>query len=229
MREVEQTDEDLGRLEVFRARLRHSLPARFVLRFHVTLIVLAAIAAGWTGDVLLLHAGLRSMLLRYPLVIAVSYGAFLAGVAAWLRHSGIGEYVDRRKAEQLVGDHVPSAPRDASIHWDGWDPAGAIPADGEGCLLALLFGLVVLAFGGYTVMTAPTFFADIVVELLLAAGMLRGIRRSRESRWMSSVWSNTWGSVVVALILAFIAGMLGRAAHPPATTLLELWVRLHAR
>ena len=220
-----ENDDDLGRLEVFRARLRHSLPARFLLRHHLTLVVGASILSGWGVDAFLLHHGMRRMILRYPLAICASYGVFMLGIAAWLRYSGIAEYVTRRKAEELVGEHVPSKPReDFPLSWDWFN----VPTvDAEGCLIALLVGIALIAFGGYTIFAAPTFFADVVVEVLLAAGLLRGVRRSRESGWMSGVWANTWGSVVVALVFAAIAAMIAHGMDPPPATLGELWVRLH--
>src|SRR4051812_40596024 len=143
-----EREDDDWRLEVFRARLRHSLPARFFLRFHVSLIVLATLLSGWLADVVMLRAGLRSMLLRYPLVIAASYGALLAGVGAWLRYSGIAEYVSRRKAQDLVGDGVPGAPAPPGVGW--LDPSGYfnLTGDVEGCLLGTLAIVAIVAFGG---------------------------------------------------------------------------------
>lgn len=223
-----ENDDDLGKLEVFRARLRHSLPARFLLRFHLTLIVTASIFLGWLVDVVLLHKGVRSMIARYPIVILVSYGVFIAGIGAWLRYSGIADCVNRYKARYLIGDNVRQASRGARVVPDPsgiFDPTGGFW--GEGCLLAVLAIVVFLAFGGYTIMTAPAFFADVVIELLLAAGLLHGVKRAREAGWVSGVVANTWGSPVVAFLLAFIAWMLARAYHPQPATLGELWFRLH--
>jgi hypothetical protein len=226
---LERDDEDLGRKEILRARLRHSLPARFLLRYHLTVIVLAAVAAGWVLDVGLLRAGLRLMIVRYPLAVLASYGVFVLGIGVWLRYSGIAAYVNRRRAGDLIGDHVPAVPRVPAVEAtrSDWVEAPLNLPDPEGCLWFAILGLAFLALGGYTIATAPTFFADIVLEVLLAAGLVRGVRRLRESGWVSSVIAGTWGSPALAMALAFVAGLLALGMHPHPATLGELWWRLH--
>lgn len=220
----DDADNERWRLEIFRDRLRHSLAARFVLRFHVSLILAASIATGWAVDRALLAVGSHSMLSRYPLAILGAYLAFLGGVAAWLRYSGIRQYVSSRRARELVGDEVPRggplAARPAS-RVDIADLAG-FPGDIDGCLIALGLAAIFFALGGYLVVVAPSFFADVVLELLLAAGLLRGIRRVESSGWIAGVWGNTWPTLAFVLALALLAGWLARSIDPPARTLPEL-------
>lgn len=216
------------RIAVYRDKLRRSLAARFYLRFHVSLILFASILAGWAFDVALLHAGMTSMVKRLPLAVLAAYGVFAFGIWLWLRYSGIGEYVKRTKAEALVeGADPPRARKEGS----GYDDLLWISMDPEGCLIVLGLliagGVLFLAFGGYAFMAADAIFADIVIEMLLAAGLLRGVRRMQRSGWFASLWKNTWPSLAFSLIVALAVGGFARHVSPKVTTLAELWQAWH--
>jgi hypothetical protein len=218
-------DGERWRLEIFRDRLRHSLAARFLLRFHVSLFLAGSVATGWIVDRLLLGAGWQAMLWRYPLAIAAAYLAFLGGVAAWLRYSGIREYLDRRNAAALVGDDVARGrPTDWRTQGRSWDAVDIpwLATDFEGCLLSLLLLAAFFAFGRYLIFAAPSLFADVVLELLLAAGLLRGVRRIESSGWIAGVWANTWPTLAFALAASLFVGWLGKSTQPPSSTLPEL-------
>jgi hypothetical protein len=70
--------------------VKRYLVQRFYTRFHMSLILsssgLAAMLASWA----LLHAGVHSMLVRYPVATGVAYFTFLSGVWLWLRYAGLG-------------------------------------------------------------------------------------------------------------------------------------------
>lgn len=55
-------------------------------RFQMSIIVLVTGAVGLLTSYLLLHLGLESMALRYPLAVLASYMAFLALLGLWLRY-----------------------------------------------------------------------------------------------------------------------------------------------
>ena len=225
---VDENTEEHWRIAVYRDKLRRSLAARFYLRFHVSLILGAAILGGWIFDIALLRAGMTSIGWRLSLAVLAAYGVFTLGVWMWLRYSGIGEYVKRTKAEALVGDGVdmPGFPKPIDLP----DPSYLI-LGGDGCLLALgiLFVVFVLFFalGGYAFMAADAIFADIVIEMLLAAGLLRGVRRMQRSGWFASLWKNTWPSLVFSLLVAVCLGAFARHWAPHAATLKELWITVH--
>jgi hypothetical protein len=73
-----------------REGVKRRLAQRFYTRFHMSLILsssgLAAMLASWA----MLHAGLTSMLARYPVAVTVAYLTFLGGVWVWLRYVGLG-------------------------------------------------------------------------------------------------------------------------------------------
>ncbi len=214
------------RLEVYRRRLQHSLGARFVLRFHVSLILAFTIAMGWFADWALLNAGMREMLLRYPLAVACAYVAFLAAVWIWIDYSGIREYLQARRADELVGEHVPQAQpvvgRGVEAGDLDWLDFASI-LDAEGCLVVLgALALIVGVFyflGGYVWINAAAFFSEIVLELLLAAGLLRGIQKVEASGWVLGVWRSTRSSLLFSLIFAVLFSAGAHAFRPAAYTL----------
>jgi hypothetical protein len=59
----------------------------------------------------MLQAGVGSMLVRYPIAIAVAYGTFLLGVWLWLQYAGVGDAQERRPGDSLVdGAGLPDIP-----------------------------------------------------------------------------------------------------------------------
>jgi hypothetical protein len=68
------------RIEIIRRRLlRKSTP-----RIQVTLILTLTALAGFLTSFCLLHSGVHSMWLRYPLAILMAYGVFLVLLGVWL-------------------------------------------------------------------------------------------------------------------------------------------------
>jgi hypothetical protein len=232
---VDSREDEKWKLEIFRDKLRHSLGARFFLRFHVSLILVFSIVAGWGADWLLLQAGLLTMAIRYVLAIFVAYGAFLLGVYVWIEYAGIREYLNQQNAKLLVGDDVSRKTRDTLDRKDGIDmlidPIGWATA-GEGCMIVALLciGFVVLFyfFGGFIWANAATFFADVVLELLLAGGLLRGIRRTEASGWVLGVVNSTYWSLMLTLTIALLFSWWAHVAYPGANTLPEVLSRLLA-
>jgi hypothetical protein len=72
------------------ARLERAIVARYSVRLHLSLILVACFAAGMIVSKLLLVAGLHSMLLRYPMALVAAYATFLVGIRLWLAYAGYG-------------------------------------------------------------------------------------------------------------------------------------------
>ena len=215
------------KIDVFRDKLRHSLSARFFLRFHIGLILFLTVLTGWLVDAALFKLGLQAMGARYFLAIMAAYGGFLLGVYLWIEYSGIKQYIERRNANKLIGDNVPAEPGKISSDWSGLellDPTGCMI--NEGC--STVFFLVVAAvvgfyfFGGYFFLNAADLFIEVVLELLLAAGLLRGIRKVEASGWMLGVWRTTWPSLVFSLFVTALLVAVAHDTYPTANTLPEL-------
>ncbi len=93
-------------------KLKGFLVKRFYTRFHMSLILMSCGLMGMLSSWALLHAGVQSMLVRYPIVICVAYLTFLTGVWAWLRYVGVerGEGGQRSSMDGGLdlGNLVPS-------------------------------------------------------------------------------------------------------------------------
>ncbi len=212
-----------SRIESYRESLRYSLKARFLLRFHAALIIAWTSLITWCVDFALLKAGLSAMMLRYPLAILAGYIAFLLSVRAWLEYSGISEYLNERRAQELLKS-PPRKLKDASA-WDisGLDfPSG----DGEGCLIMIVIVVAgFILFWGVSAF-ATQLFADVVLEVILAAGLLKGLRKAESSGWLTGTWSSTKYWLLFVLVAAIIFAGWAQAKYPDATTVAQVF---HAR
>ena len=106
---VEEDDLVKPRRPWTRERFRAALERRYSPRLHMSLILsasgFAAMIASWS----LLHLGVGSMLIRYPVAISLAYATFLVGVWTWLRAMGFidGEGRSRRDGSSLDGGDIP--------------------------------------------------------------------------------------------------------------------------
>lgn len=224
------------KLEQYRRKLKTSLGARFVLRFHVSLMLAASILAGWLADLFILRLGYESMLIRYPLAIGFAYIGFLGAVWIWIEYSGIREYMKMQKADPLIGEHIKEAQSKAdkkssrAADWIDF-PFDFGIGDGEGCLFVLgailVFGLIFFFLGGYLWLYASEFAVEIVLELLLAAGLLRGIRRIESSGWVAGVWRSTRWSLAFSVTVAILFAAWAHSQYPEAKTLPEVFKSRH--
>jgi hypothetical protein len=90
-----------------RERIGAFLRARYSTRVHMSFILsacgLTAMAASWG----LLHSGVSSMLVRYPISMGLAYATFLLGVWTWLRATGLADgragFPGRRMRERGQG------------------------------------------------------------------------------------------------------------------------------
>lgn len=207
---------------IIKQKLSHSIAARFLVRFHVALILIGAVAAGWLANRLLYQAGFTSMLVRHPLAVLAAYGGFLSGLQLWIRYSGIREYVSVRRSKEILEPHdlkLKYGPKDRGP--GDWVPTDMPIVADEGCLLVIAFlGLTLIAFavGGYLVLYAADLMAELVFELLLAAGLVRGIRRVDVLASIGIPRMTLW-ALAVALTVSMIFGVFARQSYPAATTI----------
>lgn len=103
-----------------RKRLAGWLEKRFLVRFHVLLILVISFAVGLLTTRLLLHFGLETMHWRWPLALLAAYGAFLLALRVWLSYVGLGRYLDDRSSLDL---DLPDV---------GFSPSGGATGGGAG-------------------------------------------------------------------------------------------------
>ena len=100
-----------GKLQLFRDYFRK----RFFLRLHMFLILTATALTGLLASKALLMIHLRSMLIRYPAAVLISYLAFLFFIKLWLCYISEQRNKGNRgsKANSLldtVGDAIDVVP-----------------------------------------------------------------------------------------------------------------------
>ncbi len=204
-------------------KLKRFLSDRFRVRLHISLLLLAAVAAGWIANRALFLLGVNHLLLRHVTAVTAAYCAFLAGVAMWIRWSGIQGYLRWRTSREILDAPAPyGRPPEPTPWWllGNIDPSAAA-AGGEGCLV-VLFVVAVLAavfgIGGYLIADAASFFSEIVFELLLAVGLVRRMRRRDPANWTAGVFRKTWPALIGTLLIVAGFGLWAQARYPDANT-----------
>ena len=101
-----------------RGRLKKFIAGHYSTRLHMSLILVCCGLSSMLSSWFLLHYGVHSMLVRYPVATTISYATFLIGVWTWLRATGLSsgaipqEAAGARKAtsKSSLGDliDVPS-------------------------------------------------------------------------------------------------------------------------
>jgi hypothetical protein len=205
---------------LLKERLKYSLASRFFLRFHVSLMLGAAVATGWAANRALFSAGIDSMLFRHVASVLAAYGGFLVGLRIWIEYSGIKTYLDVARSRELTEGPV-EVQKESKLNIAD---AAAVPDFGEGCAV-VLFVLAVLgvlyAMGGYLIVSAPEFFADVVFELLLAAGLIRGAQKVDQLGTEGKVPLVTLWALAATLLVVVLFDVWAMHERPGAKTVSE--------
>jgi hypothetical protein len=192
-------------------RLRSQLERTGFPRLKMLLIVSITGAAGLLASYELLHMGIRSMTLRYPLAVALAYLAFLFLLWLWLRTEA-SDYVDLpdipgsfsssgHGSSLNCGDSAIDLPGDGGALSETLGAAGhaeefAIP------LLALLIAGAVLLSSLWVVYSAPALFAELLVDGVLSASLYRRLRGLETQHWLATAVRRTvWPFTITALVL----------------------------
>jgi hypothetical protein len=107
--------------------VRHKLQQRASARVHMIVLVTVTSAVGLLASYLLLHAGVRSMAVRYPLATGMAYAVFLGLVALWLRRFRLfarrakeqSSVLDQLDVSDLSFDGILHGPREAPFEFGG--------------------------------------------------------------------------------------------------------------
>ena len=227
-----------------RKLLQHGYP-----RLEMAFLVLVTGLAGFLASFALLHAGILSMALRYPLAVGCAFIVLLCQLWLWLRlrHRWHEDLID------VVGE-LPSGSSDgagqAGGHGGSFDGGGAsanfdVPgsdllesaaeatASAEEAaipLLALLgiaavaLSMLLLAFS--MVSSAPFLFAELLVDGAMSASLYRRLRNLPTQHWTRAVVRRTIVPFLLAALLVAVAGFAMAWAVPGAHTVGEF---LHPR
>jgi hypothetical protein len=105
--------------------LERSLTTRFGLRLHMALMLAAAFAVGFAGNLLMLRAGFTMLVVRWVLAYAIGYVVLFIAMRCWLAYVGVRPFT-AGGAANVVGDTANNMP----IGWPSGGGGGGDAASG---------------------------------------------------------------------------------------------------
>jgi hypothetical protein len=216
--------------------LQHGFP-----RLEMGLIVLVTGLAGLLASFAMLHAGMETMAVRYPLAVGVAFIALLLQLWAWLRlrHRWHEDLID-------VAGELPSGGSDAAApvsgHGGSFDGGGAsgnfelfdndlvgssveaaASAEEAAIPLLALVGIAAVALSmvllaGSLVMSAPVLFAELLVDGAMSASLYRRLRNLTSQHWTQAVVRRTVVPFALTALFVALAGFAMEWAVPGAHT-----------
>ena len=210
-------------------RLRSKLERTGFPRLKMLFIVAITGGAGFLASYLMLRCCVTSMAVRYPLAIAIAYVVFLFLLWLWMRTSP-EDYLD---IPDLPGMPSPGG-RSASAECP--ESPAAMPDDGGGVVseaidavtgadefaipLAVLLVIGALLFSSlWIVYSAPTLFAELLVDGVLSASLYRRLRGLETQHWLKTAVSRTILPFVIAAAVSGVCGMVLQSYVPSAHSL----------
>jgi hypothetical protein len=100
-----------------------------------------------------------------------------------------------------------------------------IDVDGDGVLPLVILGVIIAAVFGagvYLVYEAPVILSEAAFEFLLAAGLVKPVKRLDDPDWMESVLRTTWIPFAVVLAVTTCCAWLIHKHYPDAVRLMDL-------
>ena len=145
-------------------------------RLEMLAIVVATGLVGFGGSAWLLDAGMSSMACRYSVATIVAYGAFLLLVRLWAEHRlrRVGSWTPppeafrahrRPPADRPIGD----SRRYRTAEWLG----DLLASPFDDLLMPLVVVGTALAVVIWIVWTAPVLLAEVLLDVVLVAGLYR--------------------------------------------------------
>ncbi len=233
----------------WRDEFKKDLAERFLLRIHMTLIVVGMLVTGFLTSHLLLVGGIHSLGVRYFLAALAAYGAFFGLIRLWLLYvarTGLPALSDGVVTMAATASMEPVLPLATRLGWgdgdDGqrdssYDPfrkkkkhkkgggGGGSAAGGAGGILIVLIvvAIVVILFGVtiYIVWEAPVILAEVAIEAAVAGALAKRAVEMDRPGWSGSVLRATWKPMLAVLAAVTIGGWMLQASCEGAPTLLR--------
>ena len=214
----------------------------------MSVIALGTGAAGFLASSTLLHLGLYAMWLRYLIALAVAYLVFFALLRLWLLLRGrrieardVSDLTDvvlelrLPRPNGLAGGGGQFGGGGASALIDGKRalPAAVVEAksgaassldlfDPDEAVLPLLLIAALLAAllaAVWIVYSAPSLFAELLVDGALVGGLYRRLRRNESRSWISTILRNTALPFAATGLLFVAAGWFIQSRIPEARSI----------
>ena len=187
-------------------------------RFEMAVALSLTGLAGFLATAGLLRMGLETMWIRYSLSVIAGYAIFLLMVWALVAMYRTGADA-ALSGESETGLHSGTSQLNPG---DVPDPTGCLDVPGdEGCAviaaIAVVFSLLVIAI--YFIASAPTLFAEVMLDSLLVGGLYHRLRRYDESRWFLSAIRHTIIPAIILIIVLALAGVAFSTYAPEANSI----------
>ncbi len=231
---------------VTRGRLKDFIARRYSTRVHMSLILSACGLTGMISSWTMLHMGVHSMLVRYPVAIVLAYGTFLLGVWIWLRATNLGGMRDGPSASRKLKDGGGLDGGGANAAWAEGQPTAAVVAgppsqsasassrggsrssssfgldiDGDGLVLLLLAALLVLVIflcSGYLIWTAPDVLTEAAFGAALTGTLSRPSAAHAADGWIAGVLRKTWWPFALVMVASLAFAGWSVTHYPQAAT-----------
>jgi len=207
-------------------RLRAQLELTGLPRFQMLLIVGLTGSAGFLASYWMLRCCVTSMAVRYPIAISIAYLVFLFLLWLWLRTSAedYNDVPDFSGIRSPCNDgpancaDLPSAPDDGGAVSEA---VGAVAGADEFAipLLILLVVGALLLSSLWVVYSAPTLFAELLLDGVLSASLYRRLRGLETQHWLTTAVSRTVWPFVITAATASLGGMALQSYVPTAHSL----------
>jgi len=234
-----------GSLHSWRRKFKTAVKDRFLVRFHMALILTGVTLVGMLANKVLYRLGVVAMEARYPLAVLAAYGAFFVGVWMWIayvRSTAPRAILEPALAAPAVAAALaidPGRPRrqggSGLESVDLEDVADAADVAGEGVgsigdaagsadeglawvLILLLVAALVIA-AGWLVWQAPAILSEAAFSATLAGALRKAAREENGPHWAWHVFKK---SIVAFAVVALVAGGVGfglRLVCPQARTM----------
>jgi hypothetical protein len=175
---------------------------------------------------LLLRAGLASMPLRYLLALCIAYAIFLLLVRRFAEHGDLdfdipGSGSGNSHAVGSGSGRVDAGAASAHDHDAGWldgaDAAEALP------LLLVIAAIAIACASLWIVVSAPTLFAELLVDGALSATLYRRLRKLETRHWLDTAVRHTIGPFLVTAVVVVAFAFAAQHYRPHAHSLGEVF------
>jgi hypothetical protein len=195
---------------------------RFFVRWHMSLIMAGVVLSGVGVSRALLALGLRSLPLRWLLVLSFGYLVFFVLVRLWMAYAASWWPAEAESAARERG-------RRGSLFdyvIDGWGPSSA---DGLGeAIVLLVLGLVLMLLFGlaaWAIVEAPVLLGEAALQALLASGLLPATRRLEARGWVGGLFRATAVPLAVIAVVTVTTGWLIQWRCPEAVRVADVFTR----
>jgi hypothetical protein len=215
-------------------RLQTSLEATDFPRLKMFFLVSITGGVGFLSSFLMLRAGLTMMALRYPAAVGVAYLVFLFFLWIWIRfaaedyESGRLTFVESTVSPTQEENKVSISSSNKELPSNSGESGIELVSDliqSDWSAMPVLALIAVLALGLsslWIVYTAPTLFAELLIDGVLSAKLYYRLRGMDTQNWLTTAVHRTVKPFVITAIVASLCGSIMHSLHPAANSLGEV-------